>query len=44
MLEFLKKFKCKLFICCKVSINDENYDERNNENYIIDRIKMTTNV
>jgi len=43
MRNILKKIKCKIFICCKskCSINDD-YDTRNNENYIIERVKLSS--
>ena len=46
MFKFLKKIKCKIFICCKskCSMNDDNYHDRYNSNYITKRIVMTTDV
>ena len=43
MFKFLKQLKCKIFICCKskCSMNDD-YDTRNNENYIIERVKLSS--
>ena len=43
MFKFLKQLKCKIFICCKskCSMNDD-YDTRNNENYIVERLKFST--
>lgn len=44
MFKFLKQLKCKIFICCKskCSMNDDNYHDRNNENYIIEKVKFTS--
>jgi hypothetical protein len=44
MLKLLKKVKCKIFFCCKskCSINDDDYQTRNNEKYIVDKINFST--
>ena len=44
MFKLLKKVKCKIFFCCKSqsSINDDDYHTRNNENFILYKIKFTT--
>ena len=46
MLKIIKKIKCRLLFCCKskCSINDDNYDDRTNENHIMQRIVMSTDL
>ena len=43
MIKFLKKIKCRILFCCKsnCSIND-SYDDRTNENYIVERVQFST--
>ena len=44
-MKFLKKLRCKILFCCrsKCSITAD-YQDNNNENYIIERVSFSTMV
>jgi len=42
MFKLLKKIKCKIFICCKSKCSINDYQDQNNENYIVERVKFTS--